>query len=123
MRNKFMLAILLCTLLIAVFAFSSVATPQAFAATTQAVNVHSPARVCPPTIGYGSSGSVVKKLQRDLNSHINSLKPLVVDGFFGPNTYARVRTWQDLVNIHIDGIVGPQTWHYGGPCCQDTKIG
>ncbi len=116
MRNKFMFAILLCSLLIAGFAFSSVAAPQAFASTTHAVSAQSPTIACPPTISEGSTGNTVKRLQRDLNADIVSNNPLTVDGIFGPKTDARVRTWQDLVHIQIDGIVGPQTWHSLGAC-------
>jgi putative peptidoglycan binding protein len=116
MRNKFMFAILLCSLLIAVFTFSSVATPRAFAATTHAVSAASPFVACPPTISEGSTGNTVKTLQRDLNAHIIGVTPLKVDGIFGSQTKNRVESWQDLNGLAVDGIVGPKTWHSLGAC-------
>lgn len=117
MRNKFMLTILLCTVLfIGVFTFSSVAAPRAFASTTHATSAVSPLVACPPTISEGSTGNTVKTLQRDLNAHISGVTPLTVDGIFGPKTDNRVRSWQDLVGLQVDGIVGPKTWHSLGQC-------
>jgi len=115
MRNKFMFAILLCALLIAVFTFSSVAAPRAFAATTHTAVINSPL-ACPATISEGSTGNTVKKLQRDLNARFIGVTPLTVDGSFGPKTDARVRSWQDIVGLQVDGIVGPKTWHSLGEC-------
>lgn len=56
-------------------------------------------------IRRGSTGEVVKKIQRQL-------KGLAVDGIFGPRTEARVKEFQRAMGIGVDGIVGPVTWSY-----------
>ena len=56
-------------------------------------------------IRRGSTGEVVKKIQRQL-------KGLAVDGIFGPRTEARVKEFQREMDIGVDGIVGPVTWSY-----------
>jgi hypothetical protein len=78
-----------------------------------------PKPVCPATIQSGSKGSLVKTLQKDLNSHGmkgQDGKALAVDGDFGPNTLYAVKSWQKHAKITVDGIVGPQTWHSLGHC-------
>ena len=50
----------------------------------------------------GSKGENVKKVQTFLG--------ITVDGDYGPNTEAAVRTYQTENNLRIDGIVGPETW-------------
>lgn len=50
----------------------------------------------------GSKGENVKKVQAFLG--------ITVDGDYGPNTEAAVRTYQTENNLRIDGIVGPETW-------------
>ena len=56
-------------------------------------------------IRRGSTGEVVKKIQRQL-------KGLAVDGIFGPRTEARVKEFQREMGIGVDGIVGPVTWKF-----------
>ncbi|GHO94500.1 hypothetical protein KSF_045480 [Reticulibacter mediterranei] len=78
-----------------------------------------PKPVCPATIQSGSTGSLVKTLQQDLNSRGmkgQDGKALAVDGDFGPNTQYAVKSWQKKAGIDVDGIVGPQTWHSLGHC-------
>lgn len=58
-------------------------------------------------IGYGASGSAVKKLQNVLNSHGYQLEE---DGIFGKKTKAAVRDYQKKNSLKIDGIVGDETW-------------
>lgn len=62
-----------------------------------------------PTIGQGSSGSVVRVLQQLLNFKGFSLR---VDGEFGSRTCEAVKEFQRLNNLPVDGIVNTQTWHY-----------
>lgn len=59
------------------------------------------------TLQYGSSGSEVKKLQKELNK--NGYK-LDVDGQFGSKTQAAVRDYQKKNGLSVDGIVGKNTW-------------
>jgi len=57
----------------------------------------------------GSTGQQVKDLQKVLNFVLPSNPPLVVDGIFGPKTYAAVTAFQRQNNLSPDGIVGPLT--------------
>ena len=86
-----------------------------------ATDSNCPAGVCPspaaskPTVSSGSKGPAVSELQSRLNAWLTrtpgiNLKPLVVDGIFGPKTLAVVRAFQSAVSIKVDGIVGPVTW-------------
>ena len=58
-------------------------------------------------VGYGSTGSVVSKLQTVLNEHGYSL---AVDGIFGAKTQAAVRDYQKKNGLKLDGIAGKETW-------------
>ncbi len=59
------------------------------------------------TTSQGSSGSAVIALQRQLNTHGQSL---AADGDFGPLTATAVRAYQSGHQLTVDGIAGPQTW-------------
>jgi Meckel syndrome type 1 protein len=50
----------------------------------------------------GSSGELVAHVQRELR--------VTVDGVYGPETDAAVRSYQSRAGLPIDGIVGPATW-------------
>lgn len=52
---------------------------------------------------YGSSGHLVRTLQKRLGS-------LRVDGHFGPATLKRVKWFQRHHDLRADGYVGPATW-------------
>jgi len=71
-------------------------------------------RNLPPILGGGSSGDVVRQVQRALNhlAHDESLPwtDLAEDGDFGPLTEAGVRIIQGANQCDVDGVVGPQTW-------------
>lgn len=60
-----------------------------------------------PDESQGSSGSAVIALQRQLNTHGQSL---AADGDFGPLTATAVRAYQSGHQLTVDGIAGPQTW-------------
>jgi lysozyme len=55
----------------------------------------------------GDSGDAVKKLQQELNQLLH-LK-IKVDGVFGKQTEAAVKSFQQQKHLKVDGIVGPQT--------------
>ncbi|MEU6622633.1 peptidoglycan-binding protein [Streptomyces litmocidini] len=78
-----------------------------------------------PTLGLGSQGEAVRKLQQLLNEHVPDLPSLAVDGDFGPVTDERVRVYQRRVEITDDGIAGPQTWGMltGGERSQEAAAG
>lgn len=59
------------------------------------------------TVRNGSTGSAVEAVQSALASRGYSVS---VDGQFGPNTEAAVRTFQTALGLTVDGVVGPQTW-------------
>lgn len=77
---------------------------------------------CPATLRNGSSGVLVQALQRKLNIYGNGniiaktfgtthWWPLKVDGSFGANTVAAVKSLQIEGRSTQDGIVGSTTWH------------
>ncbi|KRE62253.1 hypothetical protein ASG78_04170 [Nostocoides sp. Soil756] len=55
------------------------------------------------TLKRGSSGAVVKVLQRGLGG-------LAVDGAFGPATEGRVKAVQKAARLRVTGVVDRQTW-------------
>ena len=61
-------------------------------------------------LSRGTTGVDVSELQAGLNFHVRSpAKPLNPDGIFGPLTEARVREFQKLAALKVDGLVGPNT--------------
>lgn len=63
----------------------------------------------------GSTGPSVVVLQVSLN-RISQNYPAIpkisaVDGIFGPQTEAAVRSFQQIFGLTADGIVGPATWY------------
>lgn len=69
----------------------------------------------PPTLLEGSHGTVVEKLQAELNDGRGDMTPastsvLVVDGSYGPQTTLVVKAAQREAQITVDGVVGLQTW-------------
>ena len=64
-----------------------------------------------PVLARGASGSVVTALQQGLKKYSTAATdPGAVDGDFGPQTEAAVKAYQQDRAIHVDGIVGDQTW-------------
>ena len=69
-----------------------------------------------PTIGPGATGDVVRRLQRALRRTPDL--GISVDGVFGPQLEAAVKSFQEGAGLLVDGIVGPLTWNAlpdGGP--------
>jgi peptidoglycan hydrolase-like protein with peptidoglycan-binding domain len=60
-----------------------------------------------PVVRRGATGVDVRTVQRLLASHG---LPVAVDGVFGPDTEAAVRTFQTRQRMEADGAVGPLTW-------------
>lgn len=60
-----------------------------------------------PQIRIGSTGPAVVELQNRLQELGFMLE---ADGMFGPVTQQRVRTFQQVNGLQVDGIVGPETW-------------
>lgn len=56
------------------------------------------------TLRVGMAGDDVVALQRFLG-----VRPVRTKAF-GPKTYLAVRAWQQARKLHVDGVVGPQTW-------------
>jgi peptidoglycan hydrolase-like protein with peptidoglycan-binding domain len=64
-----------------------------------------------PTLSRGASGNSVTALQNGLKKYgTSATDPGPVDGDFGPKTEAAVRAYQQDRDVHVDGIVGDQTW-------------
>jgi len=64
-----------------------------------------------PVLALGASGSVVTALQQGLKKYSTpATDPGPADGDFGPKTEAAVKAYQQDRAIHVDGIVGDQTW-------------
>jgi peptidoglycan hydrolase-like protein with peptidoglycan-binding domain len=64
-----------------------------------------------PTLSRGESGSAVTGLQKGLKKYsTDPTDPGPVDGEFGPKTEAAVKAYQQDRSVHVDGIVGDQTW-------------
>jgi peptidoglycan hydrolase-like protein with peptidoglycan-binding domain len=69
-----------------------------------------------PTISFGATGDVVRRLERALRRTPDL--GLKVDGVFGSQVEKAVRQFQQGAGLAVDGIVGPQTWAAlpdGGP--------
>ncbi len=69
-----------------------------------------------PTISAGSTGSVVRRLQRALRRTADTT--VTLDGVFGPITRRSVINYQLGAGLPADGVVGPRTWAAlpnGGP--------
>lgn len=66
-----------------------------------------------PVLQTGSSGAVVKSLQKLLTNGASgqwTTTPGIIDGSFGPLTKASVVAFQKWGGVAQDGVVGDQTW-------------
>lgn len=94
-RIKFIAAIVVWMTVVAVLA-SLLVFPGA---------AHAQAR---PTLYWGTSGQHVRDLQWRLQAWGYYHGP--IDGYFGAETSAAVRLFQQRNGLPVDGIVGPATW-------------
>ena len=67
------------------------------------------------TLREGDTGSDIELIQRKLN-RISANYPGIpkiypADGFFGPDTTAAVRKFQEVFSLPVDGLVGKATWN------------
>jgi peptidoglycan hydrolase-like protein with peptidoglycan-binding domain len=64
-----------------------------------------------PTLSRGASGDAVTGLQKGLKKYSTpETDPGTVDGDFGSMTEGAVKAYQQDRAVHVDGIVGDQTW-------------
>jgi len=64
-----------------------------------------------PLLARGALGSVVTPLQKALQKYFTAATAQgAVHGDFGPKTEAAVKAYQQDRGVHVDGIVGDQTW-------------
>ena len=66
-----------------------------------------------PTLQQGSTGDLVRSLQRILTNGAPNqwnVTPQGVDGDFGPHTQLSVEAFQRWGAVAVDGIVSEQTW-------------
>ncbi|MEU7246450.1 serine/threonine-protein kinase [Streptomyces sparsogenes] len=59
---------------------------------------------------YGDKGNRVRQVQCILKARKYDIGPGGVDGQFGPDTRAAVKLFQRYHHLHVDGIVGEDTW-------------
>ena len=64
-------------------------------------------------LSSGAQGISVFKMQEYLNeiaAVYNCLRPIPVDGMYGPRTTTMVQQFQYLYDLNIDGVIGKATW-------------
>lgn len=66
-----------------------------------------PSSVTSPSLGPGDFGANVAELQRALDR--NGIDPGPIDGDYGPMTRAAVEEFQQLYDLPVTGVAGPDT--------------
>ena len=64
-------------------------------------------------LSSGATGIAVFKMQEYLNeiAAVNScMRPIPIDGMYGPRTVTAVQMFQYLYDLTIDGVIGSRTW-------------
>ncbi len=64
-------------------------------------------------LSSGAQGISVYKMQEYLNEIAAKnpcLRPIPVDGIYGPRTTTMVKQFQYLYDLNIDGVIGKATW-------------
>lgn len=57
----------------------------------------------------GDTGSLVRRIQEQLNEQETINTPVYVDGIYGSETMNAVMQFQEANDLYVDGIVGPRT--------------
>ncbi len=68
----------------------------------------------PGVLDVGSRGNSVRALQEQLNAIANNyplINKLIEDGIYGESTSAAVRTFQEIFDLPVTGIVNFPTWY------------
>ena len=64
-------------------------------------------------LSSGAQGISVYKMQEYLNeiaAKNQCLRPIPVDGIYGPRTTTMVQQFQYLYDLNVDGVIGKATW-------------
>lgn len=64
-------------------------------------------------LSSGDRGISIFKMQEYLNEIAQTnkcLRPIPIDGIYGPRTVATVQQFQYLYDLNIDGVIGKATW-------------
>jgi hypothetical protein len=67
-------------------------------------------------VAQGDSSNMVEAVQTILQDYsastgFSACYPGTIDGDFGTNTFGAVECFQRHNSLHIDGVVGKNTWH------------
>ena len=67
-------------------------------------------------VGQGDSSNMVEAVQTILQDYsastgFSACYPGTIDGDFGTNTFDAVECFQRHNSLHVDGVVGMNTWH------------
>src|SRR5712691_6674589 len=89
------------------FAFHTRGSSAVFASGCNSVTTYSWSNNC--QISEGNISNDVYAIQLLINE-TGRCATIYVDGDFGPATFNAVECFQTYKNIHVDGIVGSQTW-------------
>lgn len=60
----------------------------------------------------GDTGSLVRRIQEQLNEQESTSVSVYVDGIYGSETLNAVTQFQTENNLYVDGVVGPRTMHF-----------
>jgi serine-type D-Ala-D-Ala carboxypeptidase (penicillin-binding protein 5/6) len=76
----------------------------------------------PQPLGIGSSGDLVRDLQRTLNARVEPSPALAVDGDFGPATRAAVKQFQAARSLEPTGVVDAAVWQALGVLIAEPPV-
>lgn len=60
----------------------------------------------------GDTGSLVRRIQEQLNEQESTSVSVYVDGIYGSETLNAVTQFQTENNLYVDGVAGPRTMHF-----------